>query len=252
VPGRIGFWSNRSHYLDKMTLRELVIAYFQYYAIQAYILLALVSGAAAVMTATAIWPNLLAAASAVVLYPAAWYVIHRYVLHGTWLAKSPNTAKLWKRVHFDHHQDPYHLEVLFGALYTTLPTVAAVTLPVGALIGGLSGAFSALAAGLATTCFYEFCHCIQHLSYKPKSKWLRRIKQRHLEHHFLDEKGNYGITNFTLDKVLGTYYEREDRQERSPTVFNLGYTGEMVERYPWVAELSGGVADGHPRQRRAE
>jgi len=252
VPGKIGFWSNRSHYLDKMTLRELVIAYFQYYAIQAYILLALLAGVGAVMTATAILPNVIAAASAVVLYPVAWYFIPRYILHGTWLAKSPKTAKLWKRVHFDHHQDPYHLEVLFGALYTTLPTVVVVTMPVGAAIGGLSGALSALAAGLVTTCFYEFCHCIQHLSYKPKSKWLRRIKTRHLEHHFLNEAGNYGITNFAVDKALGTYYERDQIRERSSTVFNLGYTGEMVERYPWVAQMSGGVADGHPRERRAQ
>ena len=37
--------------------------------------------------------------------------------------------------------------------------------------------------------------------------------------------------------------------EGSPTVFNLGYTPEVAERYPRVAELSGGVATGHPRQR---
>ena len=250
MPAKLGFWSNRSHYLDKMTLRELVVAYFQYYAIQAYILLAIVAGVAAVMTAEAVMPNLIAAASAVLLYPVAWYFIHRYILHGTWLAKSPLTARVWKRVHYDHHQDPHHLEVLFGALYTTLPTVVLVTMPVGSAIGGLSGAMSALAAGLATTCFYEFCHCIQHLSYKPKWKWLRHMKQRHMEHHFLDEKGNYGITNFAVDKLLGTYYERHERGKRSPTVFNLGYTKSMAERYPWVAALSGGVAEGHPRARR--
>ena len=35
---------------------------------------------------------------------------------------------------------------------------------------------------------------------------------------------------------------------RSATVFNLGYTAEMAEKYPWVQELSGGVRrDGGPR-----
>jgi hypothetical protein len=29
----------------------------------------------------------------------------------------------------------------------------------------------------------------------------------------------------------------------------FGYTEEVAQTYPWVAELSGGVATGHPRQR---
>jgi hypothetical protein len=36
---------------------------------------------------------------------------------------------------------------------------------------------------------------------------------------------------------------------KSATVFNPGYTEEVAQVYPWVAELSGGVATGHPRQR---
>ena len=35
----------------------------------------------------------------------------------------------------------------------------------------------------------------------------------------------------------------------SPTVFNLGYTEEVARDYPWVKELSGGIASGHPRRR---
>ena len=119
------------------------------------------------------------------------------------------------------------------------------------MIGGIGGASAAVAAGLVTTCFYEFCHCIQHLAYKPKSRWLADIKRRHMAHHFHDETGNFGITNFTWDKLFGTFYERPDRSRKSPTVFNLGYTSEVAKRWPRVAELSGGiVADTHPRQRQ--
>ena len=35
----------------------------------------------------------------------------------------------------------------------------------------------------------------------------------------------------------------------SATVFNLGYTEEVAVTYPWVKELSGGIASGHPRRR---
>lgn len=247
---RTGIWS-RAHYLDRMTLRELVVAYFQYYAIQAYLLLTLVS------VAVAIWqpPGLLAGAAsalfAVVIYPLAWYLLHRYVLHSQWMWKSPLTAKTWKRIHYDHHQDPNHLEVLFGALYTTLPTIAIATIPAGYLIGGVGGAAIAFAAGLLTTCFYEFAHCIQHLSYKPKHPLLVEMKKRHMAHHFHDENGNFGITSFWPDRLFGTLYDRQDRPEKSETVFNLGYTDSVAEVYPWVSRMSGGVARGHPRKRAA-
>ena len=65
------------------------------------------------------------------------------------------------------------------------------------------------------------------------------MKKLHLAHHFHSEKGNYGITNFLWDRVLGTYYARPKGFPRSETVFNLGYTEKQSERYPWVAKLSG-------------
>ncbi|MEM9288000.1 MAG: fatty acid hydroxylase family protein, partial [Pseudomonadota bacterium] len=130
-----------------MTFKELVVAYFQYYAIQAYLLLAVVTGYIAVTTGTSVALDLVSAACAVVLYPLAWYLLHRFVLHGQFLFKSAWTAKVWKRIHFDHHQDPHKLEVLFGALYTTLPTIALLTLPIGYALNGVSGAAAGLCAG---------------------------------------------------------------------------------------------------------
>lgn len=248
---KLGFWSNKSHYLNKMTLKELVVAYFQYYAIQAYIALGIASIVVATQTGTSLALDLVAAAVGVVLYPLAWYVLHRWVLHSRFLFKSPLTAKVWKRIHFDHHQDPHHLEILFGALYTTLPTIALITIPAGYLIHGVSGAAAGFAAGLFTTCFYEFCHCIQHLSYKPKNKMLAEMKRLHMAHHFHDESGNFGITNFFFDRVLGTHYESVASRSKSPTVFNLGYDEDAAAKYPWVSELSGGVkSDAKPRDHR--
>lgn len=246
---KIGIW-NKSHNLSRMTLRELVVAYFQYYAIQAYLLLAVISGVVAYLTVTNPAMAAIGALFAVFAYPLIWYALHRWVLHSNWMFKSPLTARVWKRIHYDHHQDPHHLEVLFGALYTTLPTIALATMPLGFLLDGAGGAAMALCAGLLMTCVYEFCHCIQHLSYKPKNAALALMKARHMAHHFHDETGNFGITNFAWDRLFGTFYEREERAAKSPTVFNLGYTAEQAERFPWVARMSGGVAEGTPRDRR--
>ena len=230
------------------TLGDLVRAYFTYYAIMAYLLLAVLSIIAAVAWNQDTVMSLFAAALVVPVYPFIWYLLHRFVLHGRYLYKSAATASLWKRIHFDHHQDPNDLGILFGALYTTLPTILVVTLPIGWVLAGPGGAAAALASGLITTCFYEFCHCIQHLPFKPEYEWLKQIKKLHLAHHFHNEQGNFGITNFAADKMLGTYYARPKDIARSATVFNLGYTAQEAERYPWVARLSPERRDEAPRK----
>ena len=247
---RYGFLNNQKYSLEKMTLRELTSAYFQYYAIVSYIIIGIISGIVGVMYVTRPWALAIAVIISLIVYPLIWYVLHRYMLHGQYPYKLKLTAKIWKRVHFDHHQDPHDLGVLFGALYTTLPMVFMITAPVGWYLDGFGGAAGAFSAGLFITCFYEYAHCIQHLSYIPKSKTISIMKKRHMEHHFHDENGNYGITNFFWDKLFNTYYIRADRPKKSPTVHNLGYTKAQAKKYPWVAELSGEIGADHPLKRR--
>jgi sterol desaturase/sphingolipid hydroxylase (fatty acid hydroxylase superfamily) len=239
-------WTGRSYDLGKMSLPDLVVAYLTYYAIDAYLLIAAISAVVAVRVATGWVPVAIGAAAAVVVYPFAWYLIHRYILHSRSLYKFRWAAASWKRIHFDHHQDPHRLEVLFGALWTTLPTIAAVTLPVGWLLGGTAGAASALSAGLLTTCAYEFGHCVQHLNYKPKSEFLKRVKRWHLAHHFHNEQGNYGILSFLPDRLFGTWYDFARDKPRSATVFNLGYDLAEAARYPYVARLTGAPPRDRP------
>ena len=235
-------WSSREYSLDKMTLRELVAGYFTYPGIQVYLIISVIGFALALIYADGLFSLLFAAIATGLIYPLVWYLLHRFVLHGAWLYKSPRTASVWKRIHFDHHQDPHKLEVLFGALYTTIPTVIVVAAPLGWLIGGFPAAVFGVTAGLLITCFYEFCHCIQHLRFTPNSKFLMHMKKRHLAHHFHSERGNFGITNFMWDRMFGTYYPDPKTFPESETTFNLGYRGEEIERYPWVARLSGIVS----------
>ncbi len=247
---RYGFWNNKRYNLAKMTLKDLVTAYFQYYAINVYLGLAVISTVLAVLYVTNPLKAALAVALSVFGYPLFWYVLHRWVLHGSFGYKTKWLAKSWKRVHFDHHQDPHDLGVLFGALNSTLPTVFLITVPFGYWLDGFGGAAAAFAGGLYLTCFYEFAHCIQHLSYKPKTKFMDNMKKRHLEHHFHDEHGNYGITNFTWDKAFRTYYTKKENPRKSPTVHNLGYTPAVAKKYPWVAELSPDLPAAYPKPKK--
>ena len=221
-----------------MSLTDFLKAFSTHPTVLAYWLMAAISGGLGIHWAKTMWPPVVAMTLMGLLYPLAEYGLHRYVLHGRFLYKVPLTASLWKRIHFDHHRDPHDLRVLFGALYTTAPTIALIAFPVGWTVGGRAGAAAAFAAGSLIICFYEFCHCVQHLPYMPKSPFLQRIKRLHLAHHFHNETGNYGITGFVWDRVFRTLYEEAKDIQRSHTVFNLGYTRAEAERYPWVAELS--------------
>lgn len=231
-------WKEEEYLLNRMTFHDLVRAYVTYPGIQVYAVLLVLCLAGALATMTSPVRFGLAIIAGVLVYPLAWYLLHRFVLHGAWMYKTPWLASLWKRVHYDHHRYPNDLSVLFGGLHTTLPTVLVLTGPVGWAIGGLSGALATIAAALAMTCFYEFMHCGQHLAFEPKSKFWKRIKKLHLAHHFHNEHGNYGITNFFWDRALGTHYEEATQVPRSPTARNLGYTNETAEKWPWVKELT--------------
>jgi sterol desaturase/sphingolipid hydroxylase (fatty acid hydroxylase superfamily) len=226
-----------------MTLRELITVYVRHPAVVAYLALVAASAVLAALLCAAA-PDVSglglagAVAAAFLLYPPAWYLLHRFLLHGRFLYRSPRTVDLWKRIHYDHHRDPLDLRVLFGAPYTTLPTIALATVPTGALIAGAPGAAAAFGAGVVSALFYEFCHCVEHLPYTPRNPVLRRMKRLHLLHHLHNERGNFGITNFVVDRLAGTYYRRASDVPRSATAFDLGYTAAERVRYPWLAQRS--------------
>lgn len=237
-----GRWYRQKYHLDRMSVQELFRAYLLYPGIQVYFVLLLVSGflgvwmhrQGTVQGDLAVWTVL----ATLMAYPFVEYGVHRFILHGRYLYRSSWTAALWKRIHYDHHQDPNDLGVLFGALPTTIPTITAATLPIGFSIAGWMGVPVAFATGLACFMVYELCHCMQHLKVTPHNKFLRRIKRHHLLHHFHNEQGNFGITSVFCDRLFGTYYKSAEDVPVSKTVSNLGYVDQEKFRYPWVAELS--------------
>ncbi len=235
----------RSFDLGRMNLRDLVAAYASHPAVHIYLAGALASLILALRLAVGPWRPLTAVLATMLAYPLVWYGLHRFILHSRFLYRSRLTAPLWKRIHFDHHQDPHRMDVLFGSPLNTVPTILLIVIPLGWLIGGAGGAAAAVGAGFMITCVYEFCHCIQHLNFSPRLRLLKRMKALHLAHHFQDEGGNYGITSFAVDRLFRTFYASARDRRRSPHVFNLGYDSGQAALFPWVAELSGGA----PRER---
>ncbi len=228
----------RANDLGRMSLGELAVAYATYPSVLLYAALAIGFFAGAVMLGVFVepWRLLATLVATLLIFPFYEYALHRFVLHNRTLYKSPLTADVWKRIHYDHHQDPNRLDVLFGSPSNTLVGVLAPTLPLGYLIDGWPGALAAAAMGMVLFAFYEFCHCVQHLNYTPKSAWLRRIKKHHMAHHFHNETGNFGITSTFVDGLVGTRYADGATRPRSAHVYDLGYDEAEAARYPWVAE----------------
>lgn len=245
-------WNGRTYDLGRMSLRDLLVAYVTYPAIQVYAVAAVLGAGLAIAWSEDGGRTALAAILVVVLYPFIEYGLHRFILHGRFLYKSRLTAALWKRIHFDHHQDPHRLDVLFGSLANTLPLILVIGLSLGWAVDGAPGAAAAVASAMVVMCVYEFCHCMQHLNVKPKNRLLLRIKQRHLAHHFHDENSNFGITSFLVDRLAGTLADESRNTPRSPTVFNLGYDVQEARRYPWVADLTGSPPRDRPPRAHEE
>jgi sterol desaturase/sphingolipid hydroxylase (fatty acid hydroxylase superfamily) len=239
-------WKGEEYLLNRMTFNDLIRAYVTYPAIQIYAVLIIAAVIFAAVTTAAPLRALAAFGVGALLFPIAWYVVHRFVLHGSWMYKSKFLAGLWKRIHYDHHRFPNDLSVLFGGLHTTLPTILLLAGPLGYLVDGYAGGAAAIAGTLVMTAFTEFMHAGEHLAFEPKSQFWKDIKKRHLAHHFHNENGNFGIAEFFWDKAFGTFYPEVSDRPRSATARNLGYTDEMAEKFPWVKELT----DAEPDARR--
>lgn len=231
-------WAEQNYLLDTMSLADLFGAYFTYPTIQFNIVFVVLCLSVAVAFHESTTLLISTVVLAIFIFSLAEYVVHRFVLHSRMLYRFKITAAIWKRSHYDHHQDATNLEILFADLRASLAIILPIAIPIGYLIEGVAGAAMGAFWGVLLMSIYELCHCSQHLSYEPKNRYLRRLKKRHLSHHFHNETGNFGITSHFWDLVFKTNYESNSERPRSSTVRNLGYVGDETKRFPWVRELS--------------
>jgi sterol desaturase/sphingolipid hydroxylase (fatty acid hydroxylase superfamily) len=220
-----------------MSRGRFLALYFGHYATALYLAIVLATGVASLALMRSWWQLAGSVALVVAIYPLVEFCLHRFVLHSKALYRRPWTAGLWRRIHYDHHMNPADLSVLFGAPYTTIPAVVVPTAPLGYLAFGVPGVAAAVCAGFAALIVYEFFHCAAHLPVKFESKTMQHMRRHHLLHHFHAETGNYGIVTNILDRAVGTEYRSARQKQASTTVKNLGYDGEEVRKYPWVAAL---------------
>jgi sterol desaturase/sphingolipid hydroxylase (fatty acid hydroxylase superfamily) len=137
------------------------------------------TGAAAIMLGFALWT-------------LAEYLVHRFLYH---------RIAFFQRLHDAHHASPKDL--IGGppllAIGLILVLVAVPTLSIDWAFGA-GVTFGCLAGYLA----YMVVHDRVHLGARPESGLFNQLRSHHLRHHFLDGRGNYGVTTMFWDYIFGT------------------------------------------------
>jgi hypothetical protein len=178
------------------------------------------------------WPDLVAAAGMLVVYPFGEWAIHVYLLHAPPFRFRGKRVELpTSRSHREHHEAPGRMGLillgpvevaLLGGLAVPL-VLAAGALVVWPLAGELTvGPFvTAALTGYALIAIYEWTHFLIHTAYRPRSRAYRTVWRTHRLHHFKNERYWHGITNTVADRVFGTLPDHRE-VERSPTARTLG------------------------------
>jgi hypothetical protein len=229
-------WAAKYAGCQPRSLRSLVLAIANHQAMAIYIMGAAVALAVTLARGHAALYVTQAIGITVVCYPLAEYALHRYVLHARGLWRIKLTAWLWRRLHYDHHMDPKDMTVLFAPPVVSIPFLLGLC-GLAATTMGEAGLFPAMVfASFCAFAYYETMHAASHLGPRTANKWLARRCRNHLRHHYLQEMANFGIGSGLLDRLCYQSPAARGRSKLSPTVRNLGYSGELAARYPWAAK----------------
>jgi hypothetical protein len=212
----------RGNFGREISLAEAVLGFFRNPTAFMFAVLVVSMWSLRIYLANWSWFDLLVGALVVVGWPIVEWIVHVFILHAKPRKIFGFTYDpLFAQIHRAHHRNPYHPK--FGIV------PPATLIQYGLLIPGVLFIFFrwprpvTMGALVATLAFrYELWHYLIHSAYKPKSKWFRKLRDRHWWHHFQHEGYWYGITTTAGDVLLGTNPDPKS-VPLSPTVRTLGY-----------------------------
>lgn len=155
------------------------------------------------------WEIWLSIVIGIILYIISEYTTHRFFFH----MKAPKNKwflQFMKRIHYDHHEEPNELKLLFLPIWYSLPQLAIVVLVVTLLTGDLFLAVAVFTGTASTILYYEWTHYVAHRPYQPITVWGKYMKKLHILHHYKNENYWYGVTNPSMDYLFGTMKDGKD------------------------------------------
>jgi cyclopropane-fatty-acyl-phospholipid synthase len=133
------------------------------------------------------------------------YLVHRFVLHGTFPRREGRLG-LWlherfDRMHADHHQRPWDGMHVNGR-FETIPFAVALAVP--SFFGPFPAAPAFVAALLQCYVVEEWVHYAVHFHHGG-GPYFRYIRRHHLYHHGVRGKQEaFGLTSHLWDVPFGT------------------------------------------------
>lgn len=152
------------------------------------------------------YPAELAAIFGVVLgWPLLEWSAHRWVLH-----LRPRRVfgvlidPYFAQRHRTHHKNPSHFPDVFLPLGVVL--AAWVSFSGVLLLAGVQQQIVAtfMISMSVAACIYEWMHFMAHADFVPPGKWLRRVAERHRQHHYRNEQAWFAFSVPAVDDVFGT------------------------------------------------
>lgn len=132
------------------------------------------------------------------------YVIHRYLLH-----EFPKLMPKAYSGHVAHHQRPRETEYLLTPNRFNLLGYVLFAI-IGYIVTRNIHYTAAFVTGVSLgQLYYEWTHFVSHRPITPMTPWGKRMKKRHLLHHYLDAEYWYGVSTPVFDHVMRTGIDDE-------------------------------------------
>jgi 4-hydroxysphinganine ceramide fatty acyl 2-hydroxylase len=142
----------------------------------------------------------LALAGGVVVWYFTEYIVHRFILHGILAKVMPKAYD----GHARHHSHPEELKYLLTPNHYNIPGYVFFAV-IAYLVTRHFDTTSAFLLTLSLSqIYYEWSHFVSHRPIVPLSPWGKWMKKFHLLHHFKNEHYWFGVTNATLDVLVGS------------------------------------------------
>lgn len=198
-----------------------------------------------------------------VFLPQEW-LTHVYILH--WRGIKSETSYRWMyRLHYGHHDFPKRDDLMYMPLWLTVPTTVFNLVFFLWFADDLRDSLAAFSGALLGYIVFEWAHLLCHVPIIPKSAMWRKIRDRHLAHHYVNERHWYSVSPPAqfIDSLFGTGGQRQEVEktgtgrlllenldndwvQRARERFAARSSGDPTQSLIWVrhAELKKAVSPG--------
>ena len=149
--------------------------------------------------------DLIVLAAVAAYWPVQEWVLHRWVLHAPPLRIGRLVHEIAPaKAHRRHHEHPLEPAWTLLSAWTI-----AVLIPVHVVLWiAITPSAAVACTGIvclgAAALSYEWIHFFTHTAYRPRTRWFREVKRRHLAHHFQDSARWFAFAVPAVDDWLGT------------------------------------------------